>query len=85
MGKLTRVLIVLCLLLSIAALVLGHSLFAKREVLKGRAQKLQTAVIQLGALIPRYAQRPRPARILHVLGFLFERAGKGRPADDAAA
>ncbi len=51
MGKLTRVLIVLCLLLSIAALVLGHSLFAKREVLKGRAQKLQTAVIQLGALI----------------------------------
>jgi myosin heavy subunit len=48
---------VVCLLLSIGALVLGMSLFGKRELLKGRAQKLETAIIQLGALIE--AESPR--------------------------
>jgi hypothetical protein len=51
MGKLVRVLVVLCLLLSIGALVLGILLFNKRELLKGRAQKLETVVIKLGTLI----------------------------------
>jgi hypothetical protein len=37
--------------LSIGALVLGILLFGKRELLKGRAQKLENAIIQLGALI----------------------------------
>ncbi len=51
MGKLVRALVVVCLLLSIVALVLGMQLFGKRELLKGRAQKLESAVVQLGALI----------------------------------
>lgn len=51
MGKLLRVLVVLCLLLSIGALVLGILLFNKRELLKARAQKLETVIIQLGTLI----------------------------------
>ncbi|MBT3296806.1 MAG: hypothetical protein HN919_21350 [Verrucomicrobia bacterium] len=51
MGKLVRVLVVLCLLLSIGALVLGILLFNKRELLKGRAQKLEKTIIQLGTLI----------------------------------
>ena len=57
MGKLVRVLVVVCLLLSIGALVLGIQLFGKRELLKGRTQKLETAIIQLGALIEDEAPR----------------------------
>lgn len=57
MGKLVRVLVVVCLLLSIGALVLGMQLFGKRELLKGRAQKLENAVIQLGALIEEEAPK----------------------------
>ncbi len=57
MGKLLRVLVVFCLLLSIGALVLGILLFGKRELLKGRAQKLENAIIQLGALIEEEAPR----------------------------
>ena len=51
MGKLLRVLVIVFLLLSAAALALGWMLFAKRELLKGRTQKLEKAVIQLGATI----------------------------------
>lgn len=51
MGKLVRVLVVICLLLSIGALVLGHMLFAKREVLKGRTQKLEKTFTQVASLI----------------------------------
>lgn len=51
MGKFLKVLVVLLLLLSIASLVLGIMLFVKREILKGRTQKLETTLIALGALI----------------------------------
>lgn len=51
MGKLLRVLSVLLLLLSAGALTLGSLLFAKREMLKGRTQKLEKSVIQLSAFI----------------------------------
>lgn len=51
MGKLLRVLVIICLLLSIGALVLGTMLFKKRELLKGRTQKLETAIIALGTTI----------------------------------
>jgi cell division protein FtsL len=43
--------VVFFLLLSIAALVLGSMLFGKREVLKGRTQKIENTVIKIGALI----------------------------------
>jgi len=51
MGTLLRVMVVLFLLLSIIALVLGSMLFGKREILKGRTQKLENTVIKLGALV----------------------------------
>jgi len=51
MGKLLRILVILFLLVSIAALVLAHMLFAKRELLKGRTQKLENAVITLATAI----------------------------------
>lgn len=51
MGKLLKVLVIIFLLLSVAALVLGIMLFAKRELLKGRTQKLETTVIALGPTI----------------------------------
>lgn len=51
MDKLLKALTVVLLLLSIAALVLGMKLFKMREVLKGRNQQLQTAVIKVGAAI----------------------------------
>lgn len=51
MGKLLRVLVVLILLFSLGALVLGIMLFNKRELLKGRAQKLEDSLIALGATI----------------------------------
>jgi hypothetical protein len=58
MGKLLRVLVGFFLLFSIAALVLGILLFNKRELLKGRTQKLETALIKLGATIE---AEPAPA------------------------
>ena len=47
MAKFLRVLVVLIFLLSIAALVLGIMLFNKREILKGRAHKLEEGLISL--------------------------------------
>jgi len=44
MGRFLRVLTVFIFLLSIAALTLGILLFNRREILKGRTQKLETAV-----------------------------------------
>jgi archaellum component FlaC len=51
MGKLLKVLVVFLLILSIGALVLGILLFNKRELLKGRTQKLERTVIALGTTI----------------------------------
>jgi hypothetical protein len=51
MGKLLRILAVLFLVLSVAALTLGVMLFNKRELLKGRTQKLENALIALGSFI----------------------------------
>lgn len=51
MGRLLRVLVILFLLLSIAALILGIMLFQKRELLKGRVLKLEKAVIALGTAV----------------------------------
>jgi archaellum component FlaC len=51
MGKLLRVLVVLFLVVSIGALVLGILLFNKRELLKGRTYKLETAVKAIGLTI----------------------------------
>lgn len=45
MGKLLRVLVIFLFLLSVAALVLGTMLFLKRELLKGRTQKLERHLI----------------------------------------
>lgn len=51
MGKLLKILVFVLLLLSIFSLVLGTMLFGKRELLKGRTQKLEDAVIKLGATV----------------------------------
>lgn len=51
MGKLLRVLVIIIFLLSAGALALGWMLFAKRELLKGRTQKLEKAVIALGSTV----------------------------------
>ena len=51
MGKLLRVLVIVFLVLSIGALVLGILLFNKRELLKGRTTKLEAALISLGATV----------------------------------
>ncbi len=47
MGKLLRILTVFILLLAIGALTLGSMLFVKREILKGRTQRLEQAVTRL--------------------------------------
>jgi len=47
MAKFLRVLVVLIFILSIAALTLGIMLFTKREMLKGRAHKLEEGLISL--------------------------------------
>lgn len=47
MAKFLRVLIVLILILSIAALTLGIMLFVKREILKGRTHKLEEGLVTL--------------------------------------
>ena len=51
MGKFLKVLVIILLPLSLAVLVLASLLFGKRELLKGRTQKLEKAVIALGATI----------------------------------
>lgn len=51
MGTFLRVLVILLLPLTIAALVLGILLFERREMLKGRTQKLETTLMQLAPLI----------------------------------
>lgn len=61
MGKLLRILVVLLLLLAAAALALGMKLFQQREILKGRAQKLESAVVALGTTLeaePASVDRP---------------------------
>jgi hypothetical protein len=55
MGKLLRILVILLLLLSIGALTLGAMLFLKREILKGRTQKLENTLVALGATLERDA------------------------------
>jgi len=59
MGKLLKVLVVIFLLLSLVALGMGYLLFGKRELLKGRTQKLEEAVIAVGTTIE--AEDPAPA------------------------
>lgn len=61
MGKLLKVLTVVFLILSAAALYLGVQLFSKREVLKGRTQKLENAVISLGTFIESEPAEPQTA------------------------
>jgi len=51
MDKVLKALVVILLVLSITALALGTKLFGQRERLKGRAQKLETAIMALGAAI----------------------------------
>lgn len=61
MGKLLKVMVVFLLLFSIGALVLGIMLFNKRELLKGRTQKLERTIIQLGTTIETQGAEPRAA------------------------
>jgi len=51
MRKAIGVLVIFIFLLSIGALILGHLLFAKRELLKGRTQKLEQSVLKLGRVV----------------------------------
>ena len=51
MGKLVRVLVFLFLALSIGSLVLGTLLYMDKEIIKGRNQALEKAVITLGLTI----------------------------------
>ena len=63
MGKLLRVMVVLMFLLSAGALALGTMLFMKRELLKGRTQKLENTIIALGAILfPAMQQAGYPER-----------------------
>ncbi|MBT3192630.1 MAG: hypothetical protein HN341_08755 [Verrucomicrobia bacterium] len=47
MGKFLRILVVLILLLTIGSLTLACLLFTKREILKGRTQKLENGLIKI--------------------------------------
>jgi predicted RNase H-like nuclease (RuvC/YqgF family) len=51
MAKALKVFVILLLVLSIAALVLGIQLFGKREILKGRTQKLEAAVTSVATAL----------------------------------
>lgn len=51
MRKLLQVMTIVLLVLSAAALFLGSLLFSKRELLKGRTQALEKALVQLSAII----------------------------------
>lgn len=53
MAKALKIFIILILLLSIGALYLATTLFGKREAMKGRTQKLEAAVTDLGATLSR--------------------------------
>jgi hypothetical protein len=58
-----RILVFFLLLLSIAALVLGCMLFAKRELMKGRTQTLERYLVKVGRTIeenPPAAPEPKP-------------------------
>jgi prefoldin subunit 5 len=50
MGTLLRIMVVFFLLLAIAGLTLGILLFNRREILKGRTQKLEKTLVKLGTL-----------------------------------
>jgi len=66
MAKVLRVLTIILLLLSIGALTLGTMLFTKREILKGRTQKVENALIEAMAFIedgePEATDNAFPAR-----------------------
>lgn len=47
MAKLLKPLVIVILVLSVISLVLGITLFSKREVLKGRTQRLEGAVLEV--------------------------------------
>ena len=51
MAKALKVFVILLLLLSATALVLGIMLYGKREILKGRTQKLESAVASVTAAL----------------------------------
>lgn len=51
MRKVTGVFVIILFLLSIGALMLGNTLFGKRELLKGRTQTLETAINKIGKVI----------------------------------
>lgn len=53
MAKALKVFVILLLLLSITALGLAISLFSKREILKGRTQKLENSVADLASVMSR--------------------------------
>lgn len=62
MGKALRVLVVIFFLLTLGALTLAILLFGKRELLKGRTQRLERAVLELGPTIEADLAAPdRPA------------------------
>ncbi len=60
MSKVLKVFIVLILLLSISALVLGTILFGQREMLKARTQRMEQAVVDFAKSI-RYGEVDREA------------------------
>lgn len=60
MGKLLRILSVFFLLLSIGAIVLAIMLFNKREILKGRTNKLETTLIELSPFIEEQTAEDKP-------------------------
>lgn len=51
MAKALKVFVILLLVLSVTALVLGVQLFGKREILKGRTQKLEAAVASVATAL----------------------------------
>lgn len=62
MRKATGVLVIILFLLSIGSLIIGNKLFTKRELLKGRTQKLEESVIKVGKLIE--AEAPKAPDII---------------------
>lgn len=61
MGILLRVLVIITLILVISALIFGIMLFDRRELLKGRTQKLENTLFQLAPLIEvKTADMPDP-------------------------
>jgi len=58
MGKLLRFLVVVLLLASIAALVMAHILFGRREVLRGRVLTMQRGIVRLARTIENAPAEP---------------------------